>query len=135
MHGSLRKSSPPTDYVRQINTAISWFLWKGAIFRVPLSTLQWQKELGDRALTHITEKCMTFFMLRMKKQGRRIDTFTENWLTKWRLHRRTPNPPLIKGSQRNLTISIDTTSNRHMRRREKILNTRKPIRNDSTQPS
>jgi len=37
---------PPTDYVRQMNTAISWFLWKGAIFRVLLSTLQRTKELG-----------------------------------------------------------------------------------------
>jgi len=35
---------PPTDYVRQMNTAISWFLWKGAIFRVPLSTLQRPKD-------------------------------------------------------------------------------------------
>ena len=39
---------------------------------------------------------MTLFMLQMERQGRRIDTFTENWLTKWRLHRRTPNPPLIR---------------------------------------
>jgi len=53
----------PTDYVRQINTAISWFLWKGALIRVPLSTLQRPKELGGRALIHITAKCMTLFML------------------------------------------------------------------------
>jgi len=87
---------PPTDFVRQMNIAISWFLWKGAVFRVPLSTLLRPKELGGRALTHITAKCMTLFMLRMEKQGQRIDTFTEKWLTQWRLHRRTPNPPLIK---------------------------------------
>jgi len=37
---------PPTDQARQINTAISWFLWKGAIFRLPLSTLQRPKEYG-----------------------------------------------------------------------------------------
>jgi len=79
-----------------MNTAMSWFLWKGAIFKAPLSTLQRPKELGSRALTHITAKCMTLFMLRMGKQGRTIDTSTENWLTKWRLHRRTPNLPLIK---------------------------------------
>jgi len=56
---------PPTDYVRQINTA---FLWKGAIFRVQLSTLQRPKEYGGRALIHIMAKYMTLFILRMEKQ-------------------------------------------------------------------
>jgi hypothetical protein len=37
---------PPTEQARQINTTISWFLWKGAFFRVPLSTLQRPKEYG-----------------------------------------------------------------------------------------
>jgi len=41
-------------------------------------------------------KCMTLFIVRMEKQGRRTDTFTTDWLTKWRLHGRTPNPPQIK---------------------------------------
>ena len=36
------------------------------------------------------------FILRVEKQGRRTDTFTADWLTKWRLHGRTPNPPQIK---------------------------------------
>jgi hypothetical protein len=36
---------PPTDHARQINTAISWFLWKGAIFGVPLSKLQQPKNM------------------------------------------------------------------------------------------
>jgi len=35
-------------------------------------------------------------MLRMEKQGRRTDIFTADWLTKWRLHGRKPNPPQIK---------------------------------------
>ena len=30
---------PPTDRVRQMNTAISWVFWKGAIFTAPLSSL------------------------------------------------------------------------------------------------
>jgi hypothetical protein len=63
--------SPPTDHARQINTAISWFIWKGAIFTVPLSTLQRPKECGDRALTHIMAKFMKLFLLRMEKQGRK----------------------------------------------------------------
>ena len=84
------------EYVRQMNTAMSWFLWKGAIFKVPLSTLQRPKESGGRALIYIMAKCMTLFVLRMEKQGLRTDTFTADCLTKWRLHGRTPNPPQIK---------------------------------------
>ena len=82
---------PLMDYGRQINTAISWFLWKGAIFRVPLSTLQRPKEYGGRALTHIMAKCVILFLLRMEKQGHKKDTFTAEWLTKWCLHGKTPN--------------------------------------------
>ena len=84
------------DCVRQMNTAIQWFIWKGAIFKVPLSTLQLPKEAGGRALIYIMAKCMTLFILRMKKQGQQKATFTTDWLTRWHLHERTPNPPQIK---------------------------------------
>jgi len=66
------------------------------IFRVPLSTLQRPKDSRGRALIHIMAKCVTLFMLLMQKQGRRTDIFTADWLTKWRLHGRIPNPPQIK---------------------------------------
>ena len=61
----------PLDFVRQMNTPLAWFLWKGAIFSVPLSTLQQLKDSGGRALIRIMGKYMTLFMLRMEKQGRR----------------------------------------------------------------
>ena len=35
---------PPDEHVRQLNTAISWYLWRGEIFKVPLSSLQRPKE-------------------------------------------------------------------------------------------
>jgi len=37
---------PPKHNLRQINMTISWFLWKGEIFLVPLSTLQRTKKEG-----------------------------------------------------------------------------------------
>jgi len=77
-------------------TAISWFIWKGAIFKVPLSTLQLPKEAGGTALIHIMGKCVTLFILRMEQQGQQKATFTTDWLTRWHLHGRTPNPPQIK---------------------------------------
>jgi hypothetical protein len=30
---------PPESVVRQVNTTIAWFIWKGDIFRVPFTTL------------------------------------------------------------------------------------------------
>ena len=41
---------PPRDCIRRIVSAIAWFIWRGAIFRVPLSTLQRRKEEADGAL-------------------------------------------------------------------------------------
>ena len=37
----------PREYSRQIMSAIAWFLWQGAILRVPISTLQREKRMGD----------------------------------------------------------------------------------------
>ena len=37
---------PPENSVRQLNTSISWFIWKGQIFRVPMSTLHKKKKEG-----------------------------------------------------------------------------------------
>ena len=67
---------PPTKCVRQINASLSYFIWKGAIFKVPLSTLQKPKDSGGRALIHIMAKCMTLFILRMERQKQQADTFT-----------------------------------------------------------
>jgi len=44
---------------------ISWFLWKGEIFRVPLSSLQRPKE-GGWGLINPAAKCMALFMNRMR---------------------------------------------------------------------
>jgi hypothetical protein len=37
---------PPVDSIWQINTAVSWFIWHGAIFRVPLCTIYKPKPRG-----------------------------------------------------------------------------------------
>jgi len=47
-------------------------------------------------MINIVAKCMTLFMFRMEGQGRRKGTFTAEWLTRWRLHEKTTNPPDIK---------------------------------------
>jgi len=65
----------PNDIVRQLNTTISWFIWKGEIFRVPLSFLQRPKN-GRMGLINIVAKCLTLFMFRLEGQGIRKGTFT-----------------------------------------------------------
>ena len=42
--------STPDECVRQLNTSISWYVWRGEIFRVPLSTLKGEKLKEDGTL-------------------------------------------------------------------------------------
>ena len=103
---------PLTDSVRQMNTEISWFLWKGKIFKVPLTALQLPKEDGGRTLVHIMARFMTLFILRMENQRQQTAIFTTDWLTRWHLNVRRPNPPhhhKQKGYQRNSTNFIVAT--------------------------
>jgi hypothetical protein len=52
----------PQCIVRQVNTTIEWFIWKGDIFRVPLTTLYRNKRDGGWELIDCGSKCQTFFL-------------------------------------------------------------------------
>ena len=84
---------PPADNLRQINTTISWILWKGEIFRVPLSTLQRTKKEGGWGMIHPAAKCMALFFHRMNEQGKKNGTVTADWINRWGLQEQTNNPP------------------------------------------
>ena len=86
---------PPPDSIRQINTAISWFLWKGAVFRVPLSTLCRDRTRGGWNLINVEAKCKTLLIHRLHTLGMNESTLTAKWLKRWRLHRHSVNPPYI----------------------------------------
>jgi len=43
---------PPDECVRQLNTTISWYVWKWQIFSLPLSTLQRRKGEGGWELIY-----------------------------------------------------------------------------------
>ena len=64
----------PNDNLRQINMTISWFLWKGEIFLVPLSTLQRTKKERGWGMIHPAAKCMALFFRRMNEQGKKNGT-------------------------------------------------------------
>jgi hypothetical protein len=87
---------------RQINTAISWYLWKGAVFRVPLSTIQREKHEDGWSLTDMEMKCCALLYYRLDKQIRDVGTFTAEWVKKWDLPNKIENPPKILRIQRHL---------------------------------
>jgi hypothetical protein len=62
----------PTSYERQLNTTINWYVWNGAIFKVPLSTLQRPKEEGGLDLINIGAKSRALYYYRMEKQKKMI---------------------------------------------------------------
>ena len=55
----------PTTYTQQLPTAIAWYIWKGATFRVPISTLQKLKRQGAWGLIDIEAKCRALLIGRM----------------------------------------------------------------------
>jgi hypothetical protein len=76
-----------------INTSISWFIWKGAIFRVPMSTLQRRKEGGGWNLIHLKAKCIALLLHRTWKQSQNQEAFTAGWMSKWSIPTQRQNPP------------------------------------------
>jgi hypothetical protein len=78
---NLAQIFPPTDdCVWKLNTSISWFLWKGEKFRVPLSTVQNRKEEGGWGLINIQAKCLALFLYRMRIQSQRDGTLSVEWM-------------------------------------------------------
>jgi len=44
-----------TDSMRQLDTTISWIIWRCEIFTVPLSRLQRGRDVGDETLKYMRE--------------------------------------------------------------------------------
>jgi hypothetical protein len=84
---------PPEAYVRQMNTTISWFIWKGDIFCVPLSTLYRREEQGGWDLINFFAKIQAFFLYRMRQNMMEGRTITWAWLRTWSLSAKGTNPP------------------------------------------
>jgi len=85
----------PLTCERQINTAITWFLWRGSIFRVPLSTIQWRKLQSGWDLINVGAKSRTLLHYRIQTQSTAQGT-TAEWLQKWHLQKPGSNAPPIQ---------------------------------------
>jgi hypothetical protein len=73
---------------------IIWYIWHGAVFRVPISTLR-RKKHGGLELTDVAEKCRVLLIARLWAQGKRDGSLTAEWLQFWRRLTTRSNPPNI----------------------------------------
>jgi hypothetical protein len=62
---------PQQQCIRQIISAMVWYIWQGTFFRVSLSTLQRRKDEGRWGLTDVEAKCRTLLITRMWTQSLR----------------------------------------------------------------
>jgi len=81
---------------------IVWFIWKGMIFRIPLSNLQRGREDGGLGLIDIEAKCRALFLTKLREQGAKDGTLTAAWLQRWNLRKQEGNPPNILRIPRTL---------------------------------
>lgn len=99
---------PPLEgMIRQINTILSWYLWKGSIFRVPLSMLHRPKRRGGWQLIHMEAKCQALQMCRLDEMRRKEESPTAKWLKRWELQHHSTNPP-TKDAQLNRFAYLQT---------------------------
>ena len=86
----------PLTCERQINTAVTCFLWKGSIFRLPLSTIQRRKLQGGWDLINVGAKSQALLHFRIKIQSTATGSLTADLLRKWHLqtpgHKPAPDP-------------------------------------------
>jgi len=85
----------PTTCTRQLTTRIAWYLWKGATFRVPISTLQKPKRQRGWGLIDIEANCRAILIGRMWTQNMKKGSETETWLREWNLDGPRSNPSHI----------------------------------------
>jgi hypothetical protein len=84
-------------HIRQINSILAWYLWRGEIFRVPLSTLHRDKRYGGWGLVDFAAKSRTLFLCRLLPHTTIGGPITSDWLKSWKLHKPALNPPHITG--------------------------------------
>jgi len=83
----------PVKYTKQITTAILWFIWKQAIFRVPTATLQKLQHQGGWALHDVACKCRALLLKRVWIQSKKEQMMTAALLSKWGIVDHPANPP------------------------------------------
>jgi hypothetical protein len=71
------------EQTRQMLTAVSWYIWHGAVFRAPLSTLQCEANAGGLGLMDVDTKCLGLFLMRCRSQANMSGSLTARWIEFW----------------------------------------------------
>ena len=85
----------PNNYARQLTTICTWFIWKGATFRVPITTVQRPKKEGGWDRPSIDFKCKTILYNKVQMTGSRDSSVLMELMCKWDLPSKLRNPPNI----------------------------------------
>jgi hypothetical protein len=96
---------PPGDCLRLSRMAITWYILRGEIFRVLLSTLCRTRATGETGgwnLTHVEAKCRALLIIRLQTQCRSEGTITNWWLKRLKLNHPSANPPHLTRIPRHL---------------------------------
>jgi len=83
----------PTTCTRQLKTAIAWYIWNGATFRVPIPSLQEPKRQRGWGLVDIEANCRALLIGRMWAQNTKKSSATTTWLREWNLDGTRAKPP------------------------------------------
>jgi len=75
------------------NGHYTWYIWRGTVFRVPVSTLQRPKQMGGWEMPDIEAKFTALLLYRMYLQGHRNGRVTAALLQIWNLTDRQANLP------------------------------------------
>jgi len=81
------------DHKQQLTTVCTWFIWQGATFRVPVTTLQRPKKHGGWALADIAVKCPALLVSRIWMLDTSEGSVTAAWIHKWNMTGTLTNPP------------------------------------------
>ena len=55
----------PNIHIQQLTTTTTWYIWRGTVFRVPVSKLQRPKQMGGWEKPDIEVKCTALLLYRM----------------------------------------------------------------------
>jgi hypothetical protein len=86
---------PHTKHVQQLTSVCTWYIWRGAPFRVSVTTLRRPKDQGGWAMTAIGAKCRILICIRIWTLSNKVGSLTESLIPHWNLTGSPPNPQFL----------------------------------------
>jgi hypothetical protein len=83
----------PSLTIQNLTAAVTCFLWRETILRVPVAVLRARKTEGGWDLIDVAAKYRTLFFCRLHTPATRRGKATAAWFRQWNLSGPVPNPP------------------------------------------